>query len=146
MALKKWPPAGTSWIGPSRCISRPCPKSSAKTKKSFGRSLSRLARRSLAPCWTSSVAPCSTCPPPPSVGNHAWRILRCGVVRLLGPVGGVLTTFWTAYQGVRDAVHELALEASLVGPRLRDFVQQHNAHQHNAQQQKPWEGTASELL
>jgi hypothetical protein len=54
--------------------------------------------------------------------------------------------FLDTYQGVRDAVHELTLEASLVGPLLRDFVQQHYAQQHNAQQQQPWEGTASELL
>jgi hypothetical protein len=54
--------------------------------------------------------------------------------------------FLHAYQGVRDAVHELALEASLVGPLLRDFVHQHYAQQHNAHQQQPWEGTASELL
>lgn len=44
--------------------------------------------------------------------------------------------FLAAYQGVRDAVHELTLEASPVGPLVRDFAQQHS----------PWEGTASELL
>jgi len=44
--------------------------------------------------------------------------------------------FLDAYQGVRDAVHELTLEASPVGPLVRDFAQQHS----------PWEGTASELL
>jgi hypothetical protein len=54
--------------------------------------------------------------------------------------------FLDAYQGVRDAVHELTLEASLVGPLLRDFVQHHYAQQYNAQQQQPWQGTASELL
>jgi hypothetical protein len=44
--------------------------------------------------------------------------------------------FVDAYQGVREAVHELTLEASPVGPLVRDF----------AHQQSPWEGTASELL
>jgi hypothetical protein len=44
--------------------------------------------------------------------------------------------FLDAYQGAREAVHELTLEASPVGPLVRDFAQQHS----------PWEGTASELL
>ena len=44
--------------------------------------------------------------------------------------------FLDAYQGVREAVHELTLEASPVGPLVRDFAQQHS----------PWEGTARELL
>jgi hypothetical protein len=47
--------------------------------------------------------------------------------------GWTAQDFLDAYQGVRDAVHELTLEASPVGPLVRDF-----AHKHT-----PWEGTAS---
>jgi len=50
--------------------------------------------------------------------------------------GWTAQAFLDAYQGARDAVHELTLEASPVAPLVRDFVQQHS----------PWEGTASELL
>jgi hypothetical protein len=50
--------------------------------------------------------------------------------------GWTAQDFLDAYQGVRDEVHDLTLEASPVGPLVRDF-----AHQHN-----PWVGTASELL
>jgi hypothetical protein len=53
-----------------------------------------------------------------------------------GACGWSAEDFLGAYQGVREAVHELTLEASPVGPLVRDF-----AHQHS-----PWEGTASELL
>jgi hypothetical protein len=53
-----------------------------------------------------------------------------------GACGWSAQDFMQAYQGAREAVHELTLEASPVGPLVRDF-----AHQHN-----PWEGTASELL
>jgi hypothetical protein len=53
-----------------------------------------------------------------------------------GACGWTAQDFLDAYQGVRDAVHDLTLEASPVGPVVRDFVQQHS----------PWEGTASELL
>src|SRR5262249_44509846 len=41
-----------------------------------------------------------------------------------------------AYKEVREAVHELTLEASPVGALVRDF----------AQQQGSWDGTASDLL
>jgi hypothetical protein len=44
--------------------------------------------------------------------------------------------FLDAYQGVREAAYDLTLEASPVGPVVRDFVVKHS----------PWEGTASELL
>jgi hypothetical protein len=44
--------------------------------------------------------------------------------------------FLDAYQGVRDGVHELTLEASAVGSCVRDFAVHHSS----------WEGTASELL
>jgi hypothetical protein len=54
--------------------------------------------------------------------------------------------FLAAYQGARDAMHELTLEASAVGPLLRDFVQHHYNQQRNTPLQKPWEGTASDLL
>lgn len=50
--------------------------------------------------------------------------------------GWTAQDFLGAYQGVREAVHDLTLEASPVGPLVRDFAQQHNL----------WEGTASELL
>jgi hypothetical protein len=50
--------------------------------------------------------------------------------------GWTAQDFLDACQGVRDAVHDLTLEASLVGPLVRDFAQQHNR----------WVGTASELL
>src|SRR4029453_2309656 len=50
--------------------------------------------------------------------------------------GWTAQDFLDAYQGVREAVHDLTLEASPVGPLVRDFAQQHH----------PWEGTASELL
>ena len=50
--------------------------------------------------------------------------------------GWTAQDFLDAYKGVREAVHDLTLEASPVGPRVRDFAQQHS----------PWEGTASELL
>ena len=50
--------------------------------------------------------------------------------------GWTAQDFLDAYQGVREAVHDLTLEASPVGPLVRDFAQQHS----------PWEGTASELL
>jgi len=50
--------------------------------------------------------------------------------------GWTAQNFLDAYQGIRDAVHELTLEASPVGPFMRDFAVQHS----------PWEGTASELL
>jgi hypothetical protein len=50
--------------------------------------------------------------------------------------GWTAKDFLDAYQGVRDAVHDLTLEASPVGALVRDF-----AHQHNS-----WEGTAGELL
>jgi hypothetical protein len=53
-----------------------------------------------------------------------------------GACGWSAEDFLDAYQGVREAIHELTLEASPVGPLIRDFAQQHN----------PWEGTASELL
>jgi hypothetical protein len=50
--------------------------------------------------------------------------------------GWTAQDFLDAYQGVRDTVHDLTLEASPVGPLVRDFAAQHS----------PWEGTASELL
>ena len=50
--------------------------------------------------------------------------------------GWTAQDFLDAYQGVREAVHDLTLDASPVGPLVRDFAQQHNS----------WEGTASELL
>lgn len=50
--------------------------------------------------------------------------------------GWTAQDFLDAYQRVREAVHDLTLEASPVGPLVRDFAQQHS----------PWEGTASELL
>jgi hypothetical protein len=50
--------------------------------------------------------------------------------------GWTAQDFLDAYQGVRDAVHELTLEASPVGLLVREF----------AQRPTPWEGTASELL
>jgi hypothetical protein len=50
--------------------------------------------------------------------------------------GWTAQDFLDAYQGVREAVHDLTLEASPVGLLVRDF-----AHQHN-----PWVGTAGELL
>jgi hypothetical protein len=50
--------------------------------------------------------------------------------------GWTAQNFLDAYRGVRDAVHDLTLEASPVGPLVRDFAQQHSS----------WEGTASELL
>jgi hypothetical protein len=50
--------------------------------------------------------------------------------------GWTAEAFLNAYQGVRDGVHELTLEASAVGPCVRDFTVHHS----------PWEGTASELL
>jgi len=50
--------------------------------------------------------------------------------------GWTAQEFLAAYQGVRDAVHDLTLEASPVGPLVRNFTAQHS----------PWEGTASELL
>lgn len=50
--------------------------------------------------------------------------------------GWTAQDFLTAYQGVRDAVHELTLEASPVRPLVREF----------AQLQSSWAGTASELL
>jgi hypothetical protein len=50
--------------------------------------------------------------------------------------GWTAQDFLDAYQGVREAVHDLSLEASPVGPLLRDF----------AAQQQQWVGTASELL
>ena len=53
-----------------------------------------------------------------------------------GACGWSAEDFLDAYQGVREAVHELTLEASPVGPLVRDFAQQHS----------PWEGTAKELL
>jgi hypothetical protein len=53
-----------------------------------------------------------------------------------GACGWSHQEFLDAYQGVREAVHELTLEASPVGPLVRDFAQQHSS----------WEGTASELL
>jgi len=53
-----------------------------------------------------------------------------------GICGWSTQDFLDAYQGVRDAVHELTLEASPVGPLVRDF----------ATQRGQWEGTATELL
>ena len=50
--------------------------------------------------------------------------------------GWTTQDFLQAYRGVREAVHELTLEASPVGPLVRDFAQHHS----------PWEGTASALL
>ena len=50
--------------------------------------------------------------------------------------GWTAQDFLNAYQGVREAVHDLTLDASPVGPLVRDFAQQHNS----------WEGTASALL
>jgi len=50
--------------------------------------------------------------------------------------GWTAQDFLDAYQGVREAVHELTLEASPVGPLVRDFADQHHL----------WAGTASELL
>jgi hypothetical protein len=50
--------------------------------------------------------------------------------------GWTAQDFLDAYQGVRDAVHELTLEASPVGPLVREF----------ATQRRQWAGTASELL
>lgn len=50
--------------------------------------------------------------------------------------GWTAQDFLDAYKGVREAVHELTLEASPLGPLVHDFAQQHS----------PWEGTASELL
>jgi hypothetical protein len=44
--------------------------------------------------------------------------------------------FLEAYQGMRETAHGLTLDASLVGPVVRDFAGRHRA----------WEGTASELL
>jgi hypothetical protein len=53
-----------------------------------------------------------------------------------GACGWTAEEFLDAYQGVRDAVYELTLETSSVGPLVRDFTLQHS----------PWQGTASELL
>jgi hypothetical protein len=53
-----------------------------------------------------------------------------------GACGWSAQDFLDAYQGVREAVHDLTLEASPVGPCVRDFAEQHS----------PWEGTASALL
>ena len=64
------------------------PEDQRKDEKVFWEDLSRPARRSLAPCSTSSVPPCSTCPRPPSATSPVWPILRCGAVRLLGHVAG----------------------------------------------------------
>jgi hypothetical protein len=50
--------------------------------------------------------------------------------------GWTAQEFLAAYQGVRDAVHELTLEASPVGPLVRDF----------ATRPEQWKGTATELL
>ena len=50
--------------------------------------------------------------------------------------GWTAQDFLDAYQGVREAVHELTLEASPIGPLVREFAAQHS----------PWEGTASQLL
>jgi hypothetical protein len=50
--------------------------------------------------------------------------------------GWTAQDFVHAYQGVREALHELTLEASPVGALVRDFAQQHS----------PWAGTASGLL
>ncbi len=50
--------------------------------------------------------------------------------------GWTAEDFLKAYQGVREAAYELTLDASPVGPFVRDFAVQHS----------PWEGTASELL
>ena len=50
--------------------------------------------------------------------------------------GWTAQDFLDAYQGIREAVHDLTLEASPVGPLVRDFTIQ----------QQQWEGTASELL
>jgi hypothetical protein len=50
--------------------------------------------------------------------------------------GWTAADFLDAYQGVREAAYDLTLDASPVGPVVRDFAQQHS----------PWEGTASELL
>jgi hypothetical protein len=44
--------------------------------------------------------------------------------------------FLDAYQGVREAAYELTLDASPIGPLVREF----------AARQISWEGTASELL
>jgi hypothetical protein len=60
--------------------------------------------------------------------------------------GWTADDFLDAYAGVRDAVHELTLEASIVGPLLRDFVDHHYAGQPSAGPQQPWVGTSSELL
>ena len=53
-----------------------------------------------------------------------------------GACGWSAEDFLDAYQHAREDVHDLTLEASLVGPLVRDFAQHHNG----------WEGTASELL
>jgi hypothetical protein len=50
--------------------------------------------------------------------------------------GWTAEDFLGAYKGVRDASHELTLEASPIGSVLREFVTQ----------KAPWEGTATELL
>src|SRR5262249_20412689 len=53
-----------------------------------------------------------------------------------GACGWTPQDFLDAYQGVREAAYDLTLEASPVGPFVRNFAQQHRS----------WEGTASELL
>jgi len=50
--------------------------------------------------------------------------------------GWTAQDFQDAYQGARDVVHELTLEAAPIGPLVHAFAQQRSA----------WEGTASELL
>jgi hypothetical protein len=50
--------------------------------------------------------------------------------------GWTQDAFPAAYQGVREASHDLILEGSRLGQAVRDFVEEG----------RPWEGTATELL